>query len=285
MDALQYEKRGYLLEPFRLFHLDSALKEDTDFHFHDFHKIVFFLDGRGNYFVEGRSYVLKPDDVVLVRQGTIHKASIDPTSRYERIILYISPEFLREKSTPITALDKCFEDAAREKSHVLRPASAQREMLMQMLLSLEHAVNTEGYGEDLSAEIGLMQILIELGRDRRITHFEHTVAQNRDDKALAILEYINDHITEQLNIDSLAERFFISKYYMMRKFRESTGYTIHGYVTEKRLYLARDLIRGGANVSEACFGCGYQDYSAFARAYKKHFGASPKKGGEGDARA
>ena len=283
MDALQYEKRGYLLEPFRLFHLDSALKEDTDFHFHDFHKIVFFLAGKGNYFVEGRNYVLKPNDVVLVRQGTIHKASIDPASRYERIILYISPDYLREKSTAQTALDKCFEDAARQKSHVLRPDPSQREKLMQMLLPLERALKGTGYGDDLSAEIRLMQILIDLGRDRQMAHFEHTAAQNQDDKTVAILEFINDHISEQLNIDLLAERFFISKYYMMRKFRKNTGYTIHGYVTEKRLYLARDLIRGGANVSEACFGCGYQDYSAFARAYKKHFGASPKKFGEGDA--
>ena len=99
MQQTDYERRGYLHEDFRLFHLSSALAEDTAFHYHEFHKLVFFLAGRGNYIVEGRTHVLRPYDVVLVRQGAIHKAQIDPSQRYERVILYISPEFLRAQST------------------------------------------------------------------------------------------------------------------------------------------------------------------------------------------
>ena len=283
MDAQQYEKRGYLLEPFRLFHRDSALTGDTDFHFHDFHKLVFFLDGKGTYCVEGRNYVLKPNDVVLVRQGMIHRASIDPESRYERIILYISPEFLKQHSTQTTALDRCFDDAVRRKSYVMRPDPMQREKLMQTLQTLERTVGGTAYGQDVYAALSLMQLLIDLGRGRRTAHYHYAAAQNQDDKTVAILEYINEHILEQLDIDSIADRFYLSKYYMMRLFREATGYTIHSYITEKRLYLARALIRSGANASEACYGCGYQDYSAFARAYKKRFGTSPSRGMESDA--
>ena len=99
MQQTDYERRGYLHEDFRLFHLSSALAEDTAFHYHEFHKLVFFLAGRGNYIVEGRTHALRPYDVVLVRQGAIHKAQIDPSQRYERVILYISPEFLR---TPVS---------------------------------------------------------------------------------------------------------------------------------------------------------------------------------------
>lgn len=280
MDALQYEKRGYLLEPYRLFHLDSALTEDTAFHFHEFHKIVFFLAGKGNYVVEGKSYALKPNDIILVRQGTIHKASIDPAERYERIILYIDPEFLRQKSTVNTALDLCFDEAARCKSYVLRPEPRQREKLLQTLLTLEDALGGEAYGQDVYADISLMQILIDLGRSRQTERYSYTTAQNNDDKTVALIEYLNDHVTESISIDDLAERFYLSKFYMMRLFRAGTGFTIHGYLTEKRLHLARELIRGGMNVSEACYGCGYQDYSAFARAYKKRFGAAPSRSPE-----
>ena len=99
MQQTDYERRGYLHEDYRLFHLSSALAEDTAFHYHEFHKLVFFLAGRGNYIVEGRTHVLRPYDVVLVRQGAIHKAQIDPNERYERVILYISPDFLRAQST------------------------------------------------------------------------------------------------------------------------------------------------------------------------------------------
>lgn len=60
MQQTDYERRGYLHEDFRLFHLSSALAEDTAFHYHEFHKLVFFLAGRGNYIVEGRTHVLRP---------------------------------------------------------------------------------------------------------------------------------------------------------------------------------------------------------------------------------
>ena len=116
MQQTDYERRGYLHEDYRLFHLSSALAEDTAFHYHEFHKLVFFLAGRGNYIVEGRTHVLRPYDVVLVRQGAIHKAQIDPNERYERVILYISPDFLRAQSTAVSALDAC----ARTLTAVLR---------------------------------------------------------------------------------------------------------------------------------------------------------------------
>ena len=128
MQQTDYERRGYLHEDFRLFHLSSALAEDTAFHYHEFHKLVFFLAGRGNYIVEGRTHVLRPYDVVLVRQGAIHKAQIDPSQRYERVILYISPEFLRAQSTAASQLDACFRLPADGQSFVLRPrqGGAQR---------------------------------------------------------------------------------------------------------------------------------------------------------------
>ena len=126
MQQTDYERRGYLHEDFRLFHLSSALAEDTAFHYHEFHKLVFFLAGRGNYIVEGRTHALRPYDVVLVRQGAIHKAQIDPSQRYERVILYISPEFLRTQSTADSSLDACFRLPADGQSFVLRPEAGRR---------------------------------------------------------------------------------------------------------------------------------------------------------------
>ena len=126
MQQTDYERRGYLHEDFRLFHLSSALAEDTAFHYHEFHKLVFFLAGRGNYIVEGRTHVLRPYDVVLVRQGAIHKAQIDPSQRYERVILYISPEFLRAQSTAASQLDACFRLPGRALSCGRRQGGAQR---------------------------------------------------------------------------------------------------------------------------------------------------------------
>ena len=92
---------------------------------------------------------------------------------------------------------------------------------------------------------------------------------------VALLQYLNLHLTEELSIAQLAERFYISKYHMMRRFRQETGYSIHGYLTEKRLLLAQRLLAQGASPSAAGEQAGYQDYSTFSRAYKKQFGHGP----------
>ena len=63
-----YEKRGYLLEDFRLFHLKDDRGTKVDYHYHEFCKIVLLLSGSGSYTVEGRRYLLLPGDIVLVGQ-------------------------------------------------------------------------------------------------------------------------------------------------------------------------------------------------------------------------
>ena len=64
-------------------------------------------------------------------------------------------------------------------------------------------------------------------------------------------------------------------FYMMHKFKEEMGTTIHAYVSDRRLLTARELISNGATSTEACFTCGFQSYAAFARAYSKFFGVTP----------
>ena len=92
---------------------------------------------------------------------------------------------------------------------------------------------------------------------------------------MELLRYIDAHLTEDLDIDQLAEEFYISKFYMMRLFQKETGTTIHAYLTQRRLLRARELMGGGMRAMEACFTCGFHSYSTFTRAYGKYFGTTP----------
>ena len=110
MEQQEYAQRGYLREDFRLFHLKGAMEEQLDWHYHTFHKLIFFLGGQSGYGVEGRSYPLEPGDVILVPQGCVHRPEAAPGAPYERVILYLSPDYLARAGTAA--------------SHSLRPASA-----------------------------------------------------------------------------------------------------------------------------------------------------------------
>ena len=111
-------------------------------------------------------------------------------------------------------------------------------------------------------------------RDR--THRDRTASQY-DPKIAQALSYINDHLGEELTVDGLARQVYTSKYHFMRRFKELTGYPVHQYITQKRLLAAAELLRGGASAQAACGRCGFRDYSAFHRAFRRQFGVTPRE--------
>ena len=60
-------KRGYLKEDFRLFHLKDSRAQKVDYHYHAFDKLILLLGGKVTYVVEGVTYFLQPWDLLLVR--------------------------------------------------------------------------------------------------------------------------------------------------------------------------------------------------------------------------
>ena len=271
MEPLQYEVRGYLKEPFRLFHLADSRREHIEYHYHTFHKIIILLAGKAGYALEGERYDLSPGDFVLVGRGSIHRPEVAEDDFYERMILYIDPAYLTSLSTGDCDLESCFRQAQTAFRYVYRDEGGSR--VRQMFETLARTTREGGYGAALLERAQFLELMVEVNRVCRGGHQVQAAAG--DSKVVALLQYLNLHLTEELSIDQLAERFYISKYHMMRRFRQETGYSIHGYLTEKRLLLAQRLLAQGVSPSEAGEQAGYQDYSTFSRAYKKHFGRGP----------
>ena len=116
--------------------------------------------------------------------------------------------------------------------------------------------------------------MIHLNRAALSNDLEYLNTSTCNSKIMDLLAYINEHLAEDLSIDHLAQTFYISRYHMMRLFKEEMGYTIGNYISYKRLSLAKELIEKGMPVTQACLDCGFKDYSTFSRAYKKRFGHS-----------
>ena len=68
----EYKKVGYLTADFKMFHLKDEEMRTFHYHYHDFHKILILLNGDVTYCIEGRSYDLKKNDIVLVHAGEVH---------------------------------------------------------------------------------------------------------------------------------------------------------------------------------------------------------------------
>ncbi|MGN0423068.1 MAG: AraC family transcriptional regulator [Lachnospiraceae bacterium] len=275
----QYIKKGYLNSEFRLFHLTDQETREVKYHYHDFDKITIFIKGHVTYTIEGKSYELSPYDIVLVRHNDIHRLVIDNSQIYERIIVYISPNFMNAYKTDSYDLSYCFQKAEEEHSNVLRIPSLKNSSLFQSITRLEKSFSDDGYASDLYRQVLFLEFMIHLNRAARKNRLEFIDTDNCNTKILDILQYINENLNHDLNIDTLSDHFYISKYYMMRLFKQETGYTLGHYISQKRLLLAKELILTGVSGTQACFDCGFKDYSTFSRAYKKFFHESPRETG------
>ena len=269
----EYAKRGYLLENFRLFHLRSESGEKVDFHYHEFCKLLFLVSGQGSYFVDGKRYLLSAGDLVLIGSRSVHKPELAEGSTYERIIIYISPDYLQQMSTQDCDLLSLFSGSH---GHVLRLKEQRRKAVFSLVSKLERDLSQEAFGRTILSQADLLPLLVELGRsmeDSATNLPRPSVPENR--RVVEIMEYLDRNLAEEIDMDALAERFFISKYYMMRLFQKETGTTIYGYLTQKRLLKARELISSGMRAMESCYACGFPSYSSFTRAYGKYFGTTP----------
>ena len=269
----KYAKKGYLLEDFRLFHLKDKGETKVDYHYHEFYKLLFFVSGKGGYFVEGKRYALTPGDIILIGKQCVHRPEFESGIPCERIILYISPEFLLRESSSACQLTDCF---SKEYDHVLRPNEKIRKTLFSIVLNMEQELSSKRYGKEIVSTGMLLNLLVEIARSIFHKEVQKPAPMLPKSKRMQdIMHYLDAHLTEDINIDLLAEKFYISRFHMMRRFREETGTTIHAYISDHRLMLARDLIGQGIPATEVCFQCGFGSYSSFSRAYGKFFGTTP----------
>lgn len=278
-DNQEASKRGYLLEDFRLFHLKDTSTQTLDYHYHEFDKVILLQGGKVTYMVEGVTYFMKPWDLLLVPRNQIHRALIDPTESYERMVLWLGRDWMEQHDDPEEPLSACFELACRRGFHLLRADRERRPLYMRRFQELQEALRSQDYGHVRMADTCCQQLLIDLNRDtlRSRTAEQEKDAYRTDPKIEEILRYIAGNLAGELTVASLAEKFYLSRYYLMHRFKEVTGYTVHQYISQKRLLLAGELLRGGTPVMKAAEQAGFGDYSAFLRAFRATFHASPRE--------
>ena len=141
---------------------------------------------------------------------------------YERMILYISPACLEAMAVEDCDPAECFRLAQQSFQYVYRDEAGSR--VRQLFQSLHQTIVRGGYGASLLTQAQFTELLVEVNRLCRDGH--GVGAAGGDSKVVSLLQYLNLHLSEPLSIDDLSARFYISKYHMMRRFRQETGYSI-----------------------------------------------------------
>lgn len=269
-----YEKRGYINENYHYFHLTDKEGQELDYHFHEFDKMVLLLSGNVIYSLEHEEYEMEPWNILLVPHHTIHKVRIDDTTPYERIIIYFDCMYLRSL-VPSMDVMQSFVLAQKKGHYLLEPRDSQKTKIESILRDYEETQKEDEFGVKAYQDTLMIQLLIFLGRIKSVTNNQMIIKM--DEKIQEALTYMNEHLSEELSIDILADKVHLSRSYFMHLFKDETGMSVHQSITEKRLLYAARKIREGMPIRIAVSESGFSDYTTFYRNFKSAFKINPSQ--------
>lgn len=274
-----FDPRQSMTSPtFEIFHYRDAKFEGVAVHQHDFYEVYFFISGNVEYSVEGKSYLLKKGDIMLINPLELHQPRIAPDQNvYERIVLWINKNYLSRLCTNLTSLSQCFDNTNPQHTNLLRLSKAQQSYFSTKLRELLEESNNKDYGSDLASQAILTRFLVELNRLTLSMDKRTETDKSSSDLISDILGFINQHYCEKISLSTIADEFFISKYYLSHAFNDAVGTSVNRYITLKRLINAKQMLSSGIKPTTAAIHCGFNDYAGFYRAFTAEYGITPKE--------
>ena len=136
--------------------------------------------------------------------------------------------------------------------------------------------------EPFNQYLNFLKILYELSQDEeaRILASSSFARASRDKESRRVMkvkQYVNDHYSEDLRLESLASLAGMTPPAFSRFFKSRTGRTLSDYIIDIRLgNAARLLVDTTQNVSEICYSCGFNNLSNFNRIFKAKRGYTPR---------
>ena len=274
-----FDPRQYMrTNTYEVFRYKDAKPKEVALHHHDFYEIYFFMSGNVQYNIESRTYLMTPGDLLLISPMELHQPVFGPNQgAYERIVIWINKHFLETIGLPGQDLTACFATTARGHSNRLSPEGTTRQLLTFQMEQMIQAAETEDAYSELYALSYLVQTLVQINRLAGQMKQPDEIKSASDSAVYGVMNYINEHYDEELSLDFLANQFFISKYHLSREFGRLVGTSVHRYIVQKRLVMAKQMMSEGMPSTEVYQHCGFGDYSNFYRAFKAEYQISPKE--------
>ena len=216
-----------------------------------YYDFSFVLDGTMVYYANDRKIILQKNDAIFLPPGTIRSREYGKEQ-----VRFVSFNFTVldgvDFSFPLY-MQGCINQNIRKQIAQYPPSH-----LSSFYHAKEKCVNMLNY------------ILFELLDAEAIKCDNEHVSK--------ILYYIEEHITEELRLQTISEKMNLSKEYTSYIFKKEIGKTLTDYVNERKILLAQEMIQGGEmSLTDIAGYLGFENYNYFSRLFKKYMETSPMK--------
>lgn len=228
-------------------------------HYHNAYEIYILEKGSRTYLINDALFELHAHDVALIQPNEIHSTS---GGGFVRHLLYFHDEYLHRyfTETAQTTLLKCF---THKKIHM---QDGDFDKLLRLIRQLKGAYDNF---------VVFAQILSLLAQNASA---DVPYISSGNQMISGVIEYIGSHCKEITSLDEIVERFYISKSYLCRLFKEHTGISVVKYIHLLKIQSAcEELQKTNRSVEEIALQCGFHTSMYFCRVFKKITGLTPSQ--------
>lgn len=241
--------------------------------------ITVVVDGKLSFGYDDTEFKLdgsKCIEVVMINlaQPVRFCRSIEKDNRLTKVNIVMSPNWIAAR---LGENDHRHHFTQRHLNHIRLPITDEIRGVVNEILNSDQPT-------DLLAKLHLESLAL-LMIQQMFSLVDKTVNQSiarqlphQSSRIKSILYFIETHLEEPLDLDSLATRLSMSSSNLQRIFKSELGLTVKKYIRQRRLYLAKaHLERGLVTITEAAYEAGYNHPANFTIAFKKEFGIPPAK--------
>ena len=246
-------------------------------------RLFYVMSGKGGIEIGGVKYPLSAGSLVLFQSGTEYRWDVgDMKLCIINFDYTFVAESITKSSSPIASKDFNnsgfapiyeFLDINCLNNHiVLNGAFSVGEKIKE--LTIENSIK-DAFSKEYTSSL-LKNIILNIARIAS----ETTNTKTKNDAALAkgVIEYIQNHLTENINNEDIANYMNFNISYLNRVFKKYTKMTIHAFLLERRLELAMEKLKTETiSVSEIALSSGFTDIPHFTKIFKKYVGKTPSE--------
>lgn len=264
-----------LLTPFgiRAEYVSGSNPLNNDYHTSNNYELFLLLEKNADYYIEQSCYHLTRGSLLLIAPNEVHKLSDMEDMDFSRIVISFDPSRVRDLRQEGSQLFECFLNRESGKNNMITLNERQINEFIGLTNKIINCAVTRNYGNDIMAFSYLLQLLVFTNTIYRST--SPIMPGTMPARVQPILKYIDEHLSEDLTVDTIAHALSMSRSNISKIFKEETNSTIHNYITARRIVYAQKLLQQGHNVTETCYMAGFNDYASFIRCFKRITGNSP----------